>query len=270
MPWGLVGRGFFDFSQHVIDAIFWTDVMARRLKVLVIDDDRDLADSLVELLDLHGYRAAAAYGGDEGLRRFQAESFDVAIVDVRMPGKTGIECAGEISRLNPRVRVLLMTAFRDEPALRPVEGGESLQILNKPLDTTVLLDRLRSIEPVGIVLLVDDDVDVRASLEKVLSDRGYKVLVAGTGGDAVNIALAEAVEILLLDLRLPDFNGAEVFFRLRDRGRELPTIVITGYAVEEAESIARLRQANRAVCLTKPIHPDALSDAVEHALRDVS
>ena len=237
--------------------------MGRRLKILIIDDDRDLADSIVELLELHGYQATAAYGGDEGVRKFREQNFDVAIVDVRMPGKTGIECVADISRLDSHARILMMTAFRDEAVLQELERSDEVQVLNKPLDTGYLFEILDGIGHAGIVLLVDDDIDVCASLEKFLSDRGFRVFVARTGGEAMNVALAEAVEILLLDLRLPDINGAEIYFRLRDQGRDLPTIVITGYEVEEADAIARLREAHGAVCFTKPIDPNALGDAVE-------
>ena len=242
--------------------------MNKPLKVLVIDDDKDLADSIAELLELRGYQTKIAYNGEAGVEMFRNGDFDVALIDVRMPGKTGVECLVEISQFNPNAQILMMTAFKDENVLRQINDSSALGIFNKPLDTTDLLETLRSISSSGVLLLVDDDPDSSDSLETFLTDRGYTVLVARTGVGALDIAAANGVDILLLDLRLPDIHGADVFFSLRHKGLEVPTIVITGFAEEEAKTISNMESEGGFKCFTKPFDPGALGTAVDAIMQN--
>ncbi len=112
------------------------------------------------------------------------------------------------------------------------------------------------------VLVVDDD-DFAASVEEFLTDHGYRVLVARTGEEAVEKVLANGIDLLVLDLRLPVLSGFEVYLELKNRGRTVPTIIVTGYAVEEKDSIDALRSMSVTGCLVKPFDPTELLAAIE-------
>ncbi len=88
-------------------------------------------------------------------------------------------------------------------------------------------------------------------------------MVAQTGAEAVEHILAHPVEILILDMVLPVFNGLEVYMRLRQHRRNIPTILITGYAVEEAEAIEQLRSYSISRYMVKPLDPSELLSAIE-------
>lgn len=79
-----------------------------RLSVLVVDDDRDTADSLAVLLYLAGYHARAAYGGIEAQRLAAAEWPDVVVLDLLMPGVDGWELAHRLHPAPPARRPLLV------------------------------------------------------------------------------------------------------------------------------------------------------------------
>mgnify|MGYP003694340585 CR=1 FL=1 len=70
-----------------------------RLTVLVVDDNRDAADSLAEVLLAYGHRATTAYGGKEAIEKGTREGYDVALVDIGMPEVDGLEVARQIHRL---------------------------------------------------------------------------------------------------------------------------------------------------------------------------
>lgn len=99
------------------------------------------------------------------------------------------------------------------------------------------------------VLVADDDAQMRKAVTNALSARGYEVLAAGTGEDALALAAEEEIDLLLLDLGLPGIQGHEVIERLRTWS-ELPVIVISVRESQE-EKVAAL-DAGADDFVTKP------------------
>jgi len=107
-------------------------------RVLIVDDDEDLAESLADLLLMHGYDAAIASDGKEAVDRFRAENFDLVVTDVRMPVMNGVEAFFEIRKLKPDAKVIMMTGLREPFAERALRGG-ALCLLQKPIELSALL-----------------------------------------------------------------------------------------------------------------------------------
>jgi two-component system cell cycle sensor histidine kinase/response regulator CckA len=86
----------------------------------------------------------------------------------------------------------------------------------------------------GTVLVVDDETAVRRGTALMLTRRGYRVLTAGDGADALAVFAEHANEIglVILDIGMPVMGGAECFDRLRERS-EVPVLVATGYAIDK-------------------------------------
>lgn len=238
------------------------------LRVLIVDDDRDFAAGLALLLRVEGYEVVLAASGEEALEIFKGEDFDITFMDVRLPGMSGMESFFEIRRLKPDARVMMMTAFSVEQLLRDAVDGGALGVLDKPLDPDKVLDILESVKPAGLVLVVDDDPEFAHSLQMYLAKAGYRVLLAHTGREAVDRVLANGVDVLVLDLRLPVMSGLEVYLELKRRQCSPPTMVVTGYAVEEAGAIHRLKQMSVAGCLVKPFAPEALISAIGRLMQN--
>ncbi len=105
-------------------------------RVLVVDDNRDLADSLGVILRLWGHDVAVAYDGNEALERAQSWPPDVVFLDIGLPGVDGFEVA-RLMRADPdlrRARIIAITGYgRDEDRQRSREVGIDLH-LTKPVD----------------------------------------------------------------------------------------------------------------------------------------
>ncbi len=233
------------------------------LRIFVVDDDRDFAESLADVLEPQGHTVALAFSGEEAVQRFDAEDFDITFMDVRMPGMDGVESFLEIRKMKPGAKVVMMTAYSVEQLLdKAIEEG-ALGVLRKPFETDDLIKMLDAIKRRGIILVIDDDDDFAASVETFLTGHGYHVLVARTGEEAVEKVLANGIDLLVLDLRLPVLSGLDVYLELKNRGRALPTIIVTAYAAEEKESIDALRSMSVTGCLVKPFDPAELLAASE-------
>lgn len=107
-----------------------------------------------------------------------------------------------------------------------------------------------------IILLVDDEKDIRDVLGMTLSDMGYQVLTAANGKTAWDIFLAEMPSIVLTDIKMPVMDGIELLKRIKRENHEAEVIMITGHGDMDL-AIKSLK--NRATdFITKPINVEAL------------
>jgi two-component system response regulator (stage 0 sporulation protein F) len=92
------------------------------------------------------------------------------------------------------------------------------------------------------VLIVDDEKEICWLLKQALNEEGYQVSVAHSGKEGLaRIGQGDEVDMLILDLRLPDMNGLDLLEQIRAAGLQTPTVVITAFGDEESrESAARL------------------------------
>ena len=108
-------------------------------KVLVVDDERDLNETLVKRLKRRGYETQSAFDGHEALAVLAREAFDVVVLDVKMPGMDGIETLREIKKRYPRVEVLLLTGHASvESGVQGMSIGANDYLL-KPVEIETLL-----------------------------------------------------------------------------------------------------------------------------------
>ena len=100
---------------------------------------------------------------------------------------------------------------------------------NSPNPTVIAAKRARNAE--RVILVADDNDDTRIAFSTVLRARGYRVVEASDGEEAIQVTLRENPGLLLLDLQLPRLDGLSVLRRLRNELKriELPVVVVTGY-----------------------------------------
>ncbi len=242
--------------------------MSSGLRVLVVDDDRDLAATIEDILTSRGHAVTVSRDGETAVSLFRSQPFDLCFMDVALPGSNGVECFLQIRQLRPEARVVMMTGYSVEDLLARALAAGALAVLHKPLDVRRILARLEGTAGRhGVVLLVEDDPDFAGVLGDALSRAGYSVVRAHDGGEAVQRLAAGAVDVMVLDLRLPDRSGLDVYRELRGAGLSVPTIVVTGYALEEAATIEQLRRQSVKTVLSKPVDLRELLRVVEEVSR---
>ncbi len=101
-------------------------------RILVVDDDESLRDSLALVLGAEGYEVSRASSGDAALERLEAVAADVVLCDLRMPGRDGLELLPELARCCPEATLILMSAYgTEELALEAMRRG-AYDYLAKP------------------------------------------------------------------------------------------------------------------------------------------
>ncbi len=233
-----------------------------KLQILVVDDDRDFAESLADVLELDGHSVEIAFSGEEAIQRFATRTYDLAFFDVRLPGKNGVESFMEIRRRHPEAKAIMMTGYSVPQLLDQALANGAWDILPKPLDLERLQQLLTQLRPCGI-LIADDDPDFVAAIREMLEMHAYRVYVARDGQEALDSVMANHIDILILDLCMPMMSGLETYMQLQSMGKALPTIIVTAYAREQAKTIDRLQTLSVAGVLNKPFDPRQLLNAIE-------
>ncbi len=236
--------------------------MSEALKILVLDDDVDLAESLADILEIEGHSVTMVHDGPAAIEAFKREDFDVGFFDVKMPGMNGVESFLEIKKMKPHANVFMMTGFSVEQLLEQALDNGALGVLNKPFDIEELVSKLDAVQS-GLIVVADDDPDLVESIVPVLQGHGYVVATAQNGQEAIDLVMNNTVDLLILDLNMPILSGLEVYMELKSRGREVRTLIITGQTAESAGAIDELRSYSVTGVLNKPFDPEELLCAIE-------
>lgn len=112
-------------------------------RILVVDDNRDLAENLVEILEDAGFVADFFDDPSIALHAVEPRRYGIALIDLRMPGMDGVELHREIKRVDPALKAIAMTAFARDERVRSALCDGMLAVFPKPMDAANLIVRLR-------------------------------------------------------------------------------------------------------------------------------
>jgi two-component system, OmpR family, response regulator len=114
----------------------------QKIRVLIIDDEPDFLETIVKRLMKRGMDAKGVPSGEDALDIIQNESFDVAILDMRMPGMDGIETLKEIKRKSPLTEVIMLTGHASvESGMQGMQLG-AFDYMIKPADFEELVEKV--------------------------------------------------------------------------------------------------------------------------------
>ncbi len=116
------------------------------------------------------------------------------------------------------------------------------------------------------ILVVDDDYVILLSFSEILKKHGFHVKTAATGGEALKTLEleTESIDLILLDIQLPDIEGTKLLVKIQEINPEIPTIMVTGSATLENATEALNFGADD--YLMKPVSPGDLVDVVRQTL----
>jgi two-component system CheB/CheR fusion protein len=235
------------------------------LRLLVIEDNLDAAETLKEALEMSGHEVSLAHDGPTGLAKACAIKPDVVLCDIGLPLMDGFEVARQI-RAEPSISptLIALTGYaRPEDQRKAFRAGFDHH-MSKPVNLPHLLQVLSSAatHPTSRRILVVEDNDVlRANIRELLEQEDWEVREARTGNEAVEVAKQFEPAVILLDYHLPEMDGGEVARRL-GAVLAVPRVVLmtASSQVRELASLNGLR-----FYVPKPFSGDDLLDTVEHA-----
>jgi len=226
----------------------------KNVSVLIVDDNKDFTEGMEMVLEANGIEAEIAHSGEEALTKCKERSFDLTLMDVKMPGKNGVETFFEMRKNDPDARIMMMTGYGTSELLDEALGKGAWGVLRKPFDMQEVLNVIKSIKAGGICIADDDPVFLK-TLAIILKEQGYTICTAQNGKEAIDCVKEFAPDFLILDLRMPILDGLRTYLELKKQGHNIPTIIITAYADQEIEAIEELRTLSVDRVLRKPFDP---------------
>lgn len=114
------------------------------------------------------------------------------------------------------------------------------------------------------ILIVDDEINLRRTLAYILQNAGYEVNIASDGISALQILKTKSIDLVIVDLQLPDIEGIRLTKQLHEIVKNLPVVILTAHPASEAKEI--VKNNGIAAYLVKPIDPDIILKTIKEVL----
>ena len=209
--------------------------------ILVAEDNEQAAQLLGIYLTEAGYQVEYATNGEEAITK-AAEVRPFAItLDILLPKKDGWQVLREM-KTQPNLRSIpvIIVSVTEERQL--AFGLGAVDHLVKPIDRETLLTSLRSLrlpsrDGSPRILVVDDDPQTVRLLSTVLTNDGYEVLKVYGGSEAIETAISQSPDLIILDMMMPKVDGFQVIRRLTDDPRtcDIPIVICTALDLNDED-----------------------------------
>jgi len=202
--------------------------------ILIVEDEKIVRESLRTWLVELGCQVEVTSDGDEALKQISAKEFDLVILDLRLPGKDGLQVLKEARLIKPHLNGIIITAYPAEATMAEAMEIGAVDFLSKPINLPklekLIQDKTELVQlKAKPILIVDDEASMRESLRDWFLDLGYQAETACDGEEALKLIDEKNYGLLILDLKLPGQDGIEVLKKARMRHPDLRAIIITAY-----------------------------------------
>jgi len=264
----------------------------RDLQVLIVDDNATNRQVLLRTLKKSCLHPVAVCGGQEAIDLLQeraaaGDPIRLILLDEQMPGMDGFETAERI-RQDPRLTapIIMLRSAGSAGGLAQGRRAGIVAYLNKPVRQEELLKAIRTtIDPTAVqpsavgpaagravptaaplqILLAEDNPVNRTVAVRLLEKHGHRVSVADNGRRVLSILQTEHVDLVLMDVQMPEMDGFEATAAIRQRerlsGGHLPIIAMTAHAMKGDDE--RCLAAGMDGYVSKPVDPARLFEVID-------
>lgn len=253
----LIERGRFNLDADAI-----APARSNAPRILVVEDEPDVAEVLAALLTRNGYQVDVAHTGEQALTALADTTYDALSLDLMLPDISGLEIIRRV-RHQPQTQdlpILVVSAKMEEGRLAINGDCSSIEWLAKPIDTQKLLDAIEMLLGAATnaqqrILHVEDDIDLHQVVRAMMNGRFDFEQATSLREARERIALGH-FDMVILDIGLPDGSGWDLLPEIRAHQPAACVIILSGADIMEDE-----RRMVEAVLLKTEVTPRKLLDA---------
>ncbi|MEA3490020.1 MAG: response regulator [Candidatus Omnitrophota bacterium] len=237
--------------------------MKNKVKILAIDDNPGTLDYIKIVLKKEGYEVYTALTGAAGLEEFSANTPDLVLLDIKLPGEDAMEILEKMREQNSGIPIAILTGYGyDAETITKAKGKGAAEYILKtaPLDTlkfriNKLLKKyahpkIEDKEHIPNILVIDDDEGVCKVIKGFLEKSGYNVIATTDPRKTMEIVRKERISLIFLDIAMPGRNGLEVLGDIKKFNKNIPVIMISGVKDDDIIAVALKEGADDYI--TKP------------------
>ncbi|MDM8554728.1 response regulator [Desulfococcaceae bacterium HSG7] len=236
-------------------------------QILIVDDEPPIVALLEKILPKMGYAVHGETASVKALElvRQTPDRFDLVITDMTMPEMTGLQLSREIMAIRPELPILLCSGFSEKVAPKDVIPFGFKGFISKPINRSLMAKAIRKVfDQLAKIMVIDDDPQIRLTLQSILTDIGYDVIEAANGREGVDLLKTEKVDLVITDILMPEKEGIETIMDIHRDFPDIKIIAISGGRTEYLQSALALG-AQR--IFIKPIEKEALLEAIKELLQ---
>jgi len=244
-------------------------------KILVVEDNEQNRILMKQIMTYHGYQVLEAADGASGLEMAREHMPDLILLDLQMPVMGGFAVIRELRKTPElsKLKVIAVTSFAMKGDREKALQAGFDEYVTKPIDTRKFVELVKNILPdekmalkKPIILCVDDEPANLKLLENILVPRGYEVVSAANGEDALQKLKMGTIDLVLLDLMMPGMDGLQVSRKIKDNKKygNAPIVMLTAYT--GVETYIKTLSNEVYAYLQKPFEVEELVRIVRAAL----
>ena len=119
--------------------------MVRKYRILIVDDDKLVRWSLIEVLNQNGYEAISTETGEEAINRIEDTTFDLVITDLKLPGIGGFDVLNRAKEVNSSTKVIVITGYGSENVANEARAKGAELFVTKPFEINRIREEIKEI-----------------------------------------------------------------------------------------------------------------------------
>jgi CheY-like chemotaxis protein len=241
--------------------------LKNKANILIVDDDIEMTETLSDVLIELGHHVETANDGFKAIQKVQVQTFDVILMDIKMPAMNGVETCKEIKRIHPKAVVMMMTAYSVEDLIAEALKEGAYGVWYKPVEIEKVIELIELFQEKGaLILIVDDDLAICETLAAILKEKGYSIAHVSSGKEALKIVKEKDFDIVFIDVKMPVMNGLETYLALRKIRPNIKVVMMTGYRQEVQSLVEEAIRRDVYACIYKPFDIKKLLKIIEGIL----
>ncbi len=210
------------------------------IRILIVEDEAKVRKLHAELLENEGYKVASVSDAVEASEILLKRHFDIMLLDINLPRVYGSILFDVMKMFHKNIKVIVTSVYPVEEQRKIMK--EAAEYYDKAQGVDILLEKIkkvaRSILPLNMILIIEDELKIRKLFSRQLEDLGYRTLEAEDGESGVEMFSKEPnIGLVILDIALPKKIGMKVYESIKRRVPPAKVIVSSVFPKDDQQSM---------------------------------